>query len=167
MLDILRFPSVKLCRRPTPLGPMVRVGEYMGGPNFWIKHNDRTVLAIGGNKTLEARIPDACCLGGECGSGRHPDAVQSNHVRQTAAVAAHCGLDCHSLPEWHMPPTARRHPFRSCLFRQGGSQACSGFFDSDDNVVFLHMGGSAALFAMRTVPSHAGTEAFSPPGRLE
>jgi L-cysteate sulfo-lyase len=55
------FPSVPLCHQPTPLEFMPRMSESLGGPRLWIKRDDCTGLATGGNKTrkLEFLIADA------------------------------------------------------------------------------------------------------------
>lgn len=63
-------------------------------PNLWIKRDDCTGLATGGNKTrkLEYLVADALQDGAD--TLITAGAVQSNHVRQTAAAAAHYGLAC-------------------------------------------------------------------------
>ena len=93
------FPSVPLCHQPTPLEFMPRMSESLGGPRLWIKRDDCTGLATGGNKTrkLEFLIADAIEKGADMLVTQ--GAVQSNHVRQTAAAACKFGLDCHALLE--------------------------------------------------------------------
>jgi len=79
---------------PTPLEPLTQLTAELGGPELWIKRDDQTGLATGGNKTrkLEFLIGDALAQGADgvmtCG------AAQSNHARQTAAAAAKAGLAC-------------------------------------------------------------------------
>ncbi len=99
MLGLDRFPRVSLCHRPTPLEAMPRLKDALGGPNFWIKRDDCTGLASGGNKTrkLEFLIGEAIAQGADMVVTQ--GAVQSNHVRQTAAAACRYGLDCHGLLE--------------------------------------------------------------------
>ena len=60
-LDLARFPRADLCHRPTPLERMDRLSERLGGPRLWIKRDDCTGLATGGNKTrkLEFLMADA------------------------------------------------------------------------------------------------------------
>lgn len=93
------FPSVPLCHQPTPLEFMPRISESLRGPRLWIKRDDCTGLATGGNKTrkLEFLIADAIEKGADMLVTQ--GAVQSNHVRQTAAAACKFGLDCHALLE--------------------------------------------------------------------
>ncbi|MDC1001160.1 D-cysteine desulfhydrase [Alphaproteobacteria bacterium] len=100
------FPSVPLCHQPTPLEFMPRMSESLGGPRLWIKRDDCTGLATGGNKTrkLEFLIADAIEKGADMVVTQ--GAVQSNHVRQTAASACKFGLDCHALLERRVPDRA-------------------------------------------------------------
>ena len=97
------FPRVSLCHQPTALEAMPRLSETLGGPNLWIKRDDCTGLATGGNKTrkLEFLIADALEKGADMVVTQ--GAVQSNHVRQTAAAACKVGLGCHALLERRVP----------------------------------------------------------------
>lgn len=103
--DLERFPRVALCHRPTPLEAMPRLSQHLGGPNLFIKRDDCTGLAGGGNKTrkLEFLVADALEQGADMLVTQ--GAVQSNHVRQTAAAACRFGLDCHGLLERRVPHT--------------------------------------------------------------
>jgi D-cysteine desulfhydrase family pyridoxal phosphate-dependent enzyme len=73
---------------------MARLGEALAGPELWIKRDDQTGLATGGNKTrkLEYLIADA--MAQDADVVLTVGAAQSNHCRQTAAAAARAGLDC-------------------------------------------------------------------------
>lgn len=98
-MHLARFPRVFLTQAPTPLEPMPNLSKLLGGPNLWIKRDDQTGLATGGNKTrkLEFLIADALAKG-----ATHlvtHGATQSNHVRQTAAAACKFGLQCTALLE--------------------------------------------------------------------
>ena len=94
-----RFPRVSLGHLPTPLEPMDRLSEKLGGPRFWVKRDDCTGLSTGGNKTrkLEFLMADAVQAGADTVITQ--GATQSNHARQTAAAAAKLGLGCHILLE--------------------------------------------------------------------
>jgi D-cysteine desulfhydrase family pyridoxal phosphate-dependent enzyme len=74
---------------------MNRLSQHLGGPRLWIKRDDLTGLALGGNKTrkLEFLLTDALEKG--CDTVATAGAAQSNHCRQTAAAAAALGLSCH------------------------------------------------------------------------
>ncbi len=90
MLD--RFPRVHLAHLPTPLEPLTRLSRLLAGPELWIKRDDQTGLATGGNKArkLEFLLGDAQQRGADVliTTG----GPQSNHCRQTAAAAAKMGL---------------------------------------------------------------------------
>lgn len=91
-MDLTRFPRVRLTQAPTPLHPLPNLSRLLGGPDLYIKRDDNTGLATGGNKTrkLEFLIGDALAQG-----ATHvvtQGATQSNHVRQTIAAANRHGL---------------------------------------------------------------------------
>jgi D-cysteine desulfhydrase len=83
---------VPLAQLPTPVTRLTRLTSLMGGAELWIKRDDQTGLAFGGNKTrkLEFLVADAETRGARTLVTR--GAVQSNHCRQTAAAAAAHGL---------------------------------------------------------------------------
>jgi L-cysteate sulfo-lyase len=89
-----RYPRVALAHLPTPLEFLPRLTEHLGGPKIWVKRDDCTGLATGGNKTrkLEFLMADACGQGADTVITQ--GAVQSNHARQTAAAARKLGLRC-------------------------------------------------------------------------
>ncbi len=99
MSKLERFHRLTLAHLPTPLESMPRLSEALGGPRLWIKRDDCTGLAGGGNKSrkLEYLLAEALQQGAD--SVLTPGAVQSNHARQTAAAAAKLGLECHLLLE--------------------------------------------------------------------
>jgi L-cysteate sulfo-lyase len=103
-MHLARFNPVRFAHLPTPLEPMARlsqavVGPSGAGPELWIKRDDCTGLAGGGNKTrkLEYLLGDA--LANDADTLVTQGAVQSNHVRQTAAAAARFGLACEIILE--------------------------------------------------------------------
>lgn len=98
-LTLAGFPRVRLGHLPTPLEPMDRLSEHLGGPRLWVKRDDCTGLSSGGNKTrkLEFLMADAQKHGAT--SIITQGATQSNHARQTAAAAAKLGMSCHILLE--------------------------------------------------------------------
>ena len=93
-MHLARFPRVKLCHAPTALEFMPNLTRELGGPQLWIKRDDCTGVATGGNKNrkLEYLLGEALAQG--CDHIVTQGAVQSNHVRQTAACAAKLGLKC-------------------------------------------------------------------------
>jgi 1-aminocyclopropane-1-carboxylate deaminase/D-cysteine desulfhydrase-like pyridoxal-dependent ACC family enzyme len=90
-----RLPRFPLGHFPTPLEQALRFSKTLGGPQIYIKRDDCTGLAMGGNKTRhnEFLIADAQRQGADIivwGAG-----VQSNNCRQTAAACAKAGIDIH------------------------------------------------------------------------
>src|SRR5262245_52895593 len=80
---------------PSPVHPLDRLTEHLGGARLWAKRDDcNSGLAFGGNKTrkLEYLVADALAQG--CDTLVSIGGVQSNHTRQVAAVAAATGLKC-------------------------------------------------------------------------
>lgn len=98
-MHLARFPRVRLGHMHTPLEAMANLSKLLGGPNIYIKRDDCTGLASGGNKTrkLEFLMADALEKGADTVITQ--GAVQSNHARQTAAAAAKLGLKCLILLE--------------------------------------------------------------------
>lgn len=98
-MHLARFPRKRFAHLPTPLEPMKNLSRLLDGPNLWIKRDDCTGLAGGGNKTrkLEFLMADAEATGADTIITQ--GAVQSNHARQTAAIAARMGYQCHLLLE--------------------------------------------------------------------
>jgi 1-aminocyclopropane-1-carboxylate deaminase len=95
--DFERYP---LLFGDSPIHPLQRLSDHLGGAQIWAKREDcNSGLAFGGNKTrkLEYLVPDALAqaathlvsIGG----------IQSNHTRQVAAVAAKLGLKARLVQE--------------------------------------------------------------------
>ncbi|WP_416306051.1 D-cysteine desulfhydrase family protein [Neptunicella sp. SCSIO 80796] len=94
----------KLAFLPTPVAELEQLTARLGGPKLYIKRDDQTGLALGGNKTrkLEFILADALKKGADtiitAGAG------QSNHCRQTAAAAAKLQMECHLVLGGEAPP---------------------------------------------------------------
>jgi 1-aminocyclopropane-1-carboxylate deaminase len=89
------FPRHPLTFGPSPVHPLKRLSDHLGGAQIWAKREDCNAgLAYGGNKTrkLEYLVPDALAHGAD--TLVSIGGYQSNHTRQVAAVAAHLGLGC-------------------------------------------------------------------------
>ena len=99
---------------PTPIEELPRLSQKLGGPRIFVKRDDQTGLAFGGNKTrkLEFLIAEAK----ECGASSliSGGAIQSNHCRQTAAAAARFGFQCTLVLTGEMP----QHPSANILLDQ-------------------------------------------------
>lgn len=95
---LARFPRLELVPTATPLEKLERLSRHLGREVF-VKRDDITPFALGGNKVrkLEYLAADALAQGAD--TLITAGAIQSNHVRQTAAVAARLGLGCLALLE--------------------------------------------------------------------
>lgn len=98
-MDLTVFPRLRLAHLPTPLEPLPRLSALLDGPEIWIKRDDCTGLATGGNKTRKLEFLMAEAVERKADIVLTQGASQSNHARQTAAAAARLGLKCHVLLE--------------------------------------------------------------------
>jgi 1-aminocyclopropane-1-carboxylate deaminase len=99
--EIPRYP---LTFGPSPVHPLKRLSEHLGGAQVWAKREDvNSGLAFGGNKVrkLEYIVPDVLASGAD--TLVSIGGYQSNHTRQVAAVAAHLGLRCRLVQENWVP----------------------------------------------------------------
>ncbi|HNX73470.1 MAG TPA: D-cysteine desulfhydrase family protein [Spirochaetales bacterium] len=89
-----QVPRIHFAHLPTPIEKLVRLSDELEGPQIYVKRDDATGLAFGGNKTrkLEFLVADALEKGAQ--TLITAGAAQSNHCRQTAAAAAKFGLKC-------------------------------------------------------------------------
>ncbi len=96
--QLARFARLELLAQATPLEKLERLSAWVGR-DIYIKRDDLTPLALGGNKLrkLEYLGADALAVGAD--TLITAGAIQSNHVRQTAALAARLGLGCVALLE--------------------------------------------------------------------
>lgn len=93
-----RFPRLELVPTATPLERLERLSAHMSR-DIWIKRDDLTPLALGGNKARKLEYLGADALRARADTLVTAGAIQSNHVRQTAGLAARLGLDCQALLE--------------------------------------------------------------------
>lgn len=95
---IHQFPRLELLGAPTPLEHLPRLSDYLARDIF-IKRDDVTPVAMGGNKLRKLEFLAADALREGADVLLTAGAIQSNYVRQTAAVAARLGLKCVALLE--------------------------------------------------------------------
>ena len=106
--NLTLFPRLELIGAPTPLEYLPRLSDYLGREIF-IKRDDVTPLAMGGNKLRKLEFLAADALREGADTLITAGAIQSNHVRQTAAVAAKLGLHCVALLENPMGTRAENY----------------------------------------------------------
>jgi D-cysteine desulfhydrase family pyridoxal phosphate-dependent enzyme len=85
----------RLAHLPTPIQSAERFSVVLGGPNIFIKRDDLTGLATGGNKTRKLEYLIGAALAEGADTIITAGGPQSNHCRQTAAACAQAGLSCH------------------------------------------------------------------------
>lgn len=102
-MNLARFPRRRYTPAPTPLVHLGRLSAHLGGPQIYMKRDDLTGLAGGGNKTrkLEFLVAEALAKGAD--TLITVGAVQSNHCRLTLAAAAVEGLKCRLVLEQRVP----------------------------------------------------------------
>jgi D-cysteine desulfhydrase family pyridoxal phosphate-dependent enzyme len=91
---MIPVPRVPLFTAPTPIEPLPRLSAALRGPRIFVKRDDLTGLAFGGNKTRKLEYVLAEALANGARTLITTGAAQSNHCRQTAALAARAGLHC-------------------------------------------------------------------------
>lgn len=96
--NLTLFPRLELVGAPTPLEFLPRFSDYLGR-EVYIKRDDLTPVALGGNKLRKLEFLVAQALSEGADTLVTAGALQSNHVRQTAAVAAKLGLNAVVLLE--------------------------------------------------------------------
>jgi len=116
--DLIRavetLPRYPLAHLPTPLEFLPRFSKALGGPPIYIKRDDCTGLAIGGNKTRHNEFLIGAALQQQADVVVWGAGVQSNNCRQTAAACAKAGLDCH-LVLGRAKPSAAPDPVQGNL----------------------------------------------------
>ncbi len=98
-MDLSKFPRIQLAHLPTPLHSLGALSRHLGGPDIYVKRDDCTGLAGGGNKTRKLEFLMADALERGANTIVTVGATQSNHVRQTVAAAATLGLRIEVLLE--------------------------------------------------------------------
>ena len=91
--DIGSVPRTPLCVLPTPIVKMNRLSSMVNS-NIFIKRDDLTGVAFGGNKNRKLEFLLADALEKKADVIITEGAVQSNHCLQTAVCTSKIGLDC-------------------------------------------------------------------------
>lgn len=114
--------KIDLLKSATPLDKLNNLSEYLGR-DIYIKRDDMTPLAMGGNKLRKLEYLFADALQKKAKIIVTAGAIQSNHVRQTAAIAAMYGLQCVALLE---NPLKSHNP----LFLNNGNKLLTDLFNT-------------------------------------
>lgn len=90
----MNFPKVSIAHLPTRIDFLPRLSAALAGPQIYCKRDDQTGLGFGGNKTRKLEYLLAEAQANQAKTLMSVGAIQSNHCRQVAALAARCGYDC-------------------------------------------------------------------------
>ena len=88
------IPRILFAHLPTAIEMLPRLSTALGGPRIWVKRDDQTGIGLGGNKTRKLEYVLAEAQAGGARTLITVGSSQSNHCRQTAALAARLGLRC-------------------------------------------------------------------------
>ena len=161
-----KFERIKLGHFPTPIEHLKNVSEYLDGPNIFIKRDDCTGLATGGNKTRKLEFLMADAIKSKAELIVTVGAIQSNHARQTAAACSLKGLKCLIILEQRLkdPPDAYMNSGNVFLDKLLGAEVMLCPKDQDileystkvvedikskgTNVYFIPGGGSNSIGAL-------------------
>ena len=88
------IPRIKIAQLPTPIEFLPRLTAELHGPRIFVKRDDLTGLAFGGNKTRKLDYLLAEAQGNGARTIITAGSVQSNHCRQTAAACTRLNFDC-------------------------------------------------------------------------
>lgn len=92
-MSLARFPRVRVASLPTPLQELSRFRKEIGGPRLFMKRDDNTGLALGGNKARKLEYLMGAALAQKCDIVITTGGPQSNHARMAAAAARQLGLE--------------------------------------------------------------------------
>ena len=106
-LDAL--PRAKLAHLPTPLELMPNLTAAVGGAHMFVKRDDCTGLAFGGNKARQLEFYLGAARLEAADTILITGAVQSNYVRMAAAAARRLGMDIHIQLEERVPNNDRAY----------------------------------------------------------
>jgi D-cysteine desulfhydrase family pyridoxal phosphate-dependent enzyme len=104
-----QFPRVQLALLPTPIEPMPNLSKALGGPSLFVKRDDLTGLALGGNKARQIEFYFGEAIAKKSNVILITGAIQSNFVRSVAAAAAKLNMDCHVQLEERVPNIDATH----------------------------------------------------------
>ncbi len=136
------FPRTRLGHSPTPLECLRNMSARLGGGRLWVKRDDCTGLAFGGNKVRQLEFYMGEALAQNADALLITGAVQSNFVRSAAAAANQLNLDCHIQLEERVPNVDEnyRRSGNALLDRLLGAELYSFPCGEDETAADLEMG---------------------------
>ena len=98
-----KFPRAELAMVPTPMEAMPNLSNFLDGPNLFVKRDDLTGLAMGGNKARQIEFYFGEAIAKKADVILITGSIQSNFIRSAAAATAKLGMDCHVQLEERVP----------------------------------------------------------------
>ena len=93
--SLMEFPRAELAHKPTPIDQMTNLSVVVGNTKLYVKRDDCTGLAFGGNKVRQLEFYLGEAVAQSADTVLITGAVQSNFVRLTAAASCKLGMQCH------------------------------------------------------------------------
>ncbi len=88
-----KYPRAILSHTPTPLELLKNMSNHLGGAQIWIKRDDCTGLAMGGNKSRQLEYYIGEAISRQADTILITGAVQSNYARCAVAAARKYGME--------------------------------------------------------------------------
>lgn len=148
-----KIERIPLGHWPTPLQPLDRLSDSLGGPRIWMKRDDCSGLAFGGNKARKLEYLMAEATGDGAGTIITVGGVQSNHACQTAAAAAKLGLQCDLV-------LVRVVPGRASVYETSGNIPAEKLFGARVHIVDDEDAAFVAVAGLIEKADHEGSPAY-------
>ncbi|MCP4328732.1 MAG: D-cysteine desulfhydrase family protein [Alphaproteobacteria bacterium] len=147
-MNLDSFARIELQDAPTPFEPLHRLSADLGGPSIFAKRDDLFGIGGGGSKCRKLEFAAAAARAEDADVIITAGGYQSNHCRQTAAVAAKLGLDCELV-------LSRNVPYDGADYGVSGNFLLDRLFGAK---LHLHPGGTDrdAAMAELAAESRAG-----------
>ena len=137
-MDLSGHPRVLLGNLPTPLEHLPRLSQFIGGPEIYVKRDDCTGLAFGGNKVRKLEFLMGDALSRKATTIVTMGTVQSNHPPLTAAAACKLGLSCELVLE-------NRVAIDDIEYHRSGNPFLNRLYGASTHIVSIGADAAAAL----------------------
>ena len=97
------YPRAILAHTPTPIDRLDNLSEKLAGPNIFVKRDDCTGLAFGGNKARQLEYYLGEAVRDKADTILITSAVQSNYLRSAVAAARKYGMEVEVQQEERVP----------------------------------------------------------------
>lgn len=147
------LPRIALAHLPTPLEECARLSEALGGPRIYVKRDDATGLAFGGNKTRKLEYLAGAARAAGADVLLTFGGIQSNHARQTAAAAARLGFRAELV-------LVDMVDHRDSAYRANGNLLLDGILGARVHIVPDHRAARAAAEEITAEHGRAGRSVY-------